>query len=403
MNKICRHNKVLLLIIWALLFSMRLVAQKHTYTINGLFSEAISGKVYLVPAISDEKYYGEDYKIDSGKVYKGQFKINRIVNENGIFPYILIVRGNSLEGATNMIFLSQEDQEIFVDSIDTYKSPSVKGSPVQKEMKEYYDIYFIRLVHDIKKFNAFSNQMENKYKGNLPKEITNQINYETADLKNRSDSLFWKYAESHKNSVVTLWKLIERFKQNGYKNLYSSMFNLLDTAIRHSDVAKTFYHELEAAVFTAEGNVFPVLKLQNLRGRELDLDLSQLETKRRYTFVDFWFSSCIPCLVQFPLLKTVYKEYSHEGFKIVGISVDKKAEVDKWKAIVKEKGLPWDNYNDVNGINSGKLSINYFPSNFLLNSRGEIIKRNISIAELEKFLALNLKIADNIQILREPD
>ena len=40
---------------------------------------------------------------------------------------------------------------------------------------------------------------------------------------------------------------------------------------------------------------------------------------------------------------------------------------------------------------SKKYSINKFPTNFLLDSEGKIIKRDIPQEELEKFLEENLK------------
>ena len=46
---------------------------------------------------------------------------------------------------------------------------------------------------------------------------------------------------------------------------------------------------------------------------------------------------------------------------------------------------------DENGNISKKYSINKFPTNFLLDSEGKIIKRDIPQEELEKFLEENLK------------
>jgi hypothetical protein len=40
----------------------------------------------------------------------------------------------------------------------------------------------------------------------------------------------------------------------------------------------------------------------------------------------------------------------------------------------------------LNGIQASKESINYFPTNFLLDHQGKIIRKNIALEELERIL-----------------
>ena len=99
------------------------------------------------------------------------------------------------------------------------------------------------------------------------------------------------------------------------------------------------------------------------------------------------------------LLNELYDAYRYAGFEVMGISVDKKDDFNKWTATIKKEDLKWPNYLDENGVNSALLAVNYFPFNFLLNSKGEIIKKNISMEELKRLLEKNLKIMDKIRIL----
>ena len=48
--------------------------------------------------------------------------------------------------------------------------------------------------------------------------------------------------------------------------------------------------------------------------------------------------------------------------------------------------LNWDQYLDLNGVQACKESINYFPTNFLLDQEGKIIRKNIALEELERIL-----------------
>ncbi|MBO0952716.1 TlpA family protein disulfide reductase [Fibrella forsythiae] len=113
--------------------------------------------------------------------------------------------------------------------------------------------------------------------------------------------------------------------------------------------------------------------------------------KARYTLVDFWFSRCGACIDQFPTLKTLFSQYRRTDFNVVQISIDKKAEVPLWKKTIQQHALPWLQYLDESGkFTSGTLAINAFPSNFLLDQQGKIIRRDVRMDELTKFLAGNV-------------
>ena len=75
----------------------------------------------------------------------------------------------------------------------------------------------------------------------------------------------------------------------------------------------------------------------------------------------------------------------------MGISTDKEKDISNWKQIINKKGLKWKQYIDLDGFDSKLKSINQYPTNFLLNKDGIIIKKDISLFDLEKFLQQNLK------------
>ena len=378
-------------------------AEAQTHQLKGSFILPISGKVYLVPAISDEKYYGSTFKVDSAKVTEGSFILNRNTNEKGIFPFILLVESDKVNGATNMIFLSSNDQEIIIDTVNNYKSPNVAGSLIQSEMNAYYDVYFKNIVSDIRRFIRKSEKLENKYQGNLPEREEKNLLLESQELQRKGDSLSLGYTRSHPNSFVTLWKLIERFKNNGYKEQYLEMFNLLSTDLKKTSTANLLLKEMLTAGKTAEGKIFPDLKLKTENRQETSISFSNKQKGLQYVLVDLWFHNCVPCLRQFPMLKELYDDYRYAGFEVIGISIDKKEDFNKWTEAIKKENLKWPNYLDANGVNAESMAINYFPFNFLLNDKGEIIKKNISIYDLKSLLEQNLKIADNIRNIIEPD
>ncbi len=133
--------------------------------------------------------------------------------------------------------------------------------------------------------------------------------------------------------------------------------------------------------YFSKGFVFPIKDIKNEK-----LSLSQ-----KYTLIDFWFSYCKPCLLEIPYYKELYEKYKDKNFSIISISTDRTQDIENWKKVIAKNNITWQNLLDENGNISKKYSINKFPTNFLLDSEGKIIKRDIPQEELEKFLEENLK------------
>ena len=101
-------------------------------------------------------------------------------------------------------------------------------------------------------------------------------------------------------------------------------------------------------------------------GREVDL--SQMRGK--VVLVDFWFTSCEPCVAELPRVKAAYAKYHHDGFEVIGISSD--TDKDKLERFLKEKAIAWPQYfeGQVENKISVKFGINRFPHMFLVDKKG---------------------------------
>jgi len=117
----------------------------------------------------------------------------------------------------------------------------------------------------------------------------------------------------------------------------------------------------------------PTFSLPDTSGNIVKLD----DFKGKYVLIDFWASWCAPCRAANPKLIEVYKQFSEKNFTIVGISVDKNEEL--WKKAIESDKLPWINVSNLKGW--GTVSENYgveaIPQNFLLDTNGIIIDKNI--------------------------
>jgi peroxiredoxin len=198
------------------------------------------------------------------------------------------------------------------------------------------------------------------------------------------------FARQHPTSYVGLWATVELLGF-GYDPLLDSTYLAFSPSLKKTFTGARLGNMLASARIAAIGNLFPTVTLRTVADKPVKLTNPQ---QARYTLVDFWFSRCGACIDQFPMLKTLFSMYPRADFDVVQISIDKEAEVTYWKKTIQHHELPWSQYLDESGkFTSGMLGINAFPSNFLLDQQGRIVRRDVRMDELVKFLASNVPVS----------
>lgn len=205
-------------------------------------------------------------------------------------------------------------------------------------------------------------------------------------LKNREKAIPYllDYTKLHRESYVALWRLVYEFDYM-YTPLLDSVYNNLSNSLKTTYSAKVLATKMRIAQKTAIGGFFPDLSLSDTKNKIFKIITTNKSSN--FTLIDFWFSHCTPCISQFNDLKNVYSKYNSNLFEIIGISVDTKDNKQAWKNVINVHKLPWPQYWDIAGKEAGKLNINTYPSNFLLDNNGKILAKNLLPSELEKFLA----------------
>jgi len=152
---------------------------------------------------------------------------------------------------------------------------------------------------------------------------------------------------------------------------------------------------VEPALGTNVGNKAPELIGTSNSGKVLKLS----ETKGKLVLLDFWASWCGPCRRENPAVVAAYQKYKDKkfsagnGFTIFSVSLDK--DQAAWLNGITQDNLEWPYHiSDLKGWYSKHAAIygvRSIPGNFLLNSEGIILARDLRGPALEAELVKLLK------------
>ena len=134
------------------------------------------------------------------------------------------------------------------------------------------------------------------------------------------------------------------------------------------------------------GHFAPDFSLPNQSGTEVSL--KSVLGENEMVILNVWASWCGSCIEMFPHLEEIYTDFRDYGFEIVSVSVDRHPE--NWERALEERDTPWINVReniDFSGPMAWSYGIWLVPKQYLLNSEGCIVGKNLSVNELKENLS----------------
>jgi thiol-disulfide isomerase/thioredoxin len=115
------------------------------------------------------------------------------------------------------------------------------------------------------------------------------------------------------------------------------------------------------------------IRFTALDGREVDL----AKLKGKVVLVEFWSTTCGPCIAEMPTVKAAYQKLHDQGFEVVAISLDDKESA--LRRFIQEKELPWPQHFDGKGWEN-QFAVRYgifgIPTMWLVDKRGNLRDTN---------------------------
>lgn len=133
------------------------------------------------------------------------------------------------------------------------------------------------------------------------------------------------------------------------------------------------------------GQKVPEFTLATLDGKEVSL--TDVLKEHDTVLLDFWTSTCGPCIASFPKLKELRSQYSEDGFEIISIALD--TEREDWVEASAEHELPWIELGEQEHFN-GKVAtlygVRFIPKSYLVDSEGCLMQKDLPTKSLEQVL-----------------
>ena len=140
----------------------------------------------------------------------------------------------------------------------------------------------------------------------------------------------------------------------------------------------------EEAGMTASGS--DLMKFPSFQGKDLDgndVDSSKLFAGNSVTVVNFWFTTCNPCVGELADLEALNKDLAAKGGAVVGINSftldgDKTA-IAEAKDILAKKGVTYSNLWFASDSEAGKFTAGLysFPTTYVVDKNGNIVGQPI--------------------------
>ena len=360
-----------LIILFAFAFLAASCEQEKGYYLSGTIEGVEDGTNVYISEISDETERPEI--IDTTQVKNGAFEVDLEENEHPNMSFI------SFDGIGGNIIYISENQEINIEAYkDSLRSSRVIGGKENRVLKKYMD----HLKEVNRKITTGRSEMQKAYNA---KDSTRFATLQATEQELKDNDMIFrkKILKENQDSYVSLMILMDMLSMQAYPvKEIREMYNNLSEDLKETTLGKSLKETLEKQGAVAIGSKAPEFSAPTPDGSQLSLS----DAMGKVTIIDFWAAWCKPCREENPNVVRIYNKYHDQGLNIIGVSLDRPGQKDKWLQAIEDDGLEWHHVSHLEFWQdpvAQLYNIRSIPATFILDENGVIVDRDLRGDDLE--------------------
>ncbi len=199
-----------------------------------------------------------------------------------------------------------------------------------------------------------------------------------AEIEQEYDKLIRETYEANRTNILGITLLAQQlaYELSGQEIL--DEIAAYPEELQNGEILTELKKNAEQKMRTDIGQPYMDISQPDPDGNKISLKSVVEKAGTKYVLLDFWASWCGPCMHEVPYLRKTYDAFHKKGFEIYGVSFDR--DRNGWTGAIAENNMKWVNVSTLEYFDNpaaADYSVQAIPTNFLIDSDGKIIARNL--------------------------